>query len=250
MAGHGELEPAAERVAMNRGDDRLRCVLDILQDRVERLGSLERLLARRHRLEDVDVGACHERLAGADEHDRLDGRVVDPSCDRGLDAFQHAGAERVDRRVVDRDDGDAVATSYQSRAHYDDQSITSWRPRSTIECRVDVYDDYSRVWTPDRVPRGTSAGPCSLESLSRAPARRRWLREILFANQHIPQPEPGFGARVHVRVSLGGFAERDDRALLVAAAQHPPRPSRHPGIDDVVDPGACHFGAHVVAGCS
>src|SRR5437773_1366571 len=109
MAGHGELETAAERVAMDCGDDRLRGALDILQARVKRFGARERLLPSRHRLENVGVGSGHECLAGADEDEGLYGRVLHAAGDGVFYSFQDAGPERIHRRVVDRDDGNRVA---------------------------------------------------------------------------------------------------------------------------------------------
>ncbi|MGY3404390.1 hypothetical protein ACVWZV_000503 [Bradyrhizobium sp. GM5.1] len=57
-----------------------------------------------------DVGARDEGAAGTGQHDALDGGIGD----RGLDALQNSatnrGAQRVDRRAVDRDDPDFVMT--------------------------------------------------------------------------------------------------------------------------------------------
>ena len=61
-----------------------------------------RLLAGLDGLEDVDIGAGDERRSGADEHDGV-GRGVGAGARDGLaDAFGHTGAQRVDRRIVDR----------------------------------------------------------------------------------------------------------------------------------------------------
>ena len=64
-------------------------------------------LARLQQLEDLDVGAGDERGARADQHDRVGAGVGDGARDRLVDRFPHARAQRVDRRVVDGDDGDA-----------------------------------------------------------------------------------------------------------------------------------------------
>ena len=109
VAGHRELETAAERVAVNRRDERLADVLDVRQARVHGPRPLERLLARLQLLEDVDVGAGDERRAGADQDDRVGGGIVARALDGVADAFRNARAERVDGRVVDGDDGDAIA---------------------------------------------------------------------------------------------------------------------------------------------
>ena len=103
MAGERDLEAAAERRAVNGGNDRLRRVLHRAQHLVQ---------ARRHRrlAEFGDVGAGDKGAAAAGQNDRLHFRIGD----RALDAFENAaadgGAQRVHRRAVDRDDGDDVMT--------------------------------------------------------------------------------------------------------------------------------------------
>ena len=144
MAGHRELEAAAERVPMDRGHDRLRHILDVLQACVERFQSSKRLLPSRHRLEDIDVNPDHERLAGADEHERVNGRVVKASRDRGLDRFEHAWPERIHRRVIDRDDGDAVADVVLDHCCH----VTR---RVSVECRPQLP---STAWRTDRTSNG------------------------------------------------------------------------------------------------
>ena len=59
-------------------------------------------------LEDVDVGARDERVPGADQDDRVDGGIAVRARDALVDGFPDAGAERVDGRVVDGQDRDAV----------------------------------------------------------------------------------------------------------------------------------------------
>ena len=46
VAGHRELEPAAQRMTVNGGDEWLADILQLLQSRVHRLRSLDGLLAR------------------------------------------------------------------------------------------------------------------------------------------------------------------------------------------------------------
>ena len=103
MTGQRDLEAAAERGAVDRGDDRLGRVLDLGEHVVE-AGRLRRLA------EFGDVGAGDEGAAGAGQDDALDRGIGD----RGLDAFQntaaHCGTQRIDRRTVDRDDPDFVMT--------------------------------------------------------------------------------------------------------------------------------------------
>ena len=102
MAGERELEAAAEREAADRRDQRLlHRVLEIVD--VGQVG----LRARFAEL--ADVGAAGEGLLRADQHHRLGLRVAFGA----LQALQDPGAQRVaeavDRRIVQRDDGDAVA---------------------------------------------------------------------------------------------------------------------------------------------
>ena len=108
VARHGELEAAAERVAVNGGDERLARVFELFQSRVHRLRPLDGLLARLQLLEDVDVRAGDERRTGADQDDGVGARIVAGTLDRLADPFGHAGAQGIDRWVVDGDDGDAV----------------------------------------------------------------------------------------------------------------------------------------------
>src|SRR5690606_32335915 len=100
-------EPAAERGAMDRHDDRLRRPLDPREQIVE-VGWLDRRIPCGAR-EIVDVGAGDEGPAGADDDDRPNGRVTLRLIDRGHEPFRNTRAQRVDGRVVDFDDGD-IAT--------------------------------------------------------------------------------------------------------------------------------------------
>ena len=71
-------------------------------------GARQRLFARLQRAEDLDVGARDERRAGADQDHRIDIGVGASARDRGLDAFKHSRSERIDRRIVDGENGDAI----------------------------------------------------------------------------------------------------------------------------------------------
>ena len=59
-------------------------------------------------VEHLDVGAGDERRAGAHQHDGVGRRVGVRALDRLVDRFPHRGAQRVDRRVVDGQDRDAI----------------------------------------------------------------------------------------------------------------------------------------------
>ena len=106
VAGHGDLETAAERRAMNRHDHGLGAVFDARQQRVHVARRLA--IAPRRTLEAVDIGAGDEGPARAHEHDRRH-RLVALRGVEGLDdGFGNAGTQRIDGRVVDGDDGDGV----------------------------------------------------------------------------------------------------------------------------------------------
>ena len=101
---------------MNGRHDRLRRVLDSPQQHVHACGTRERELARAQRCEDVDVGASDERVPGPDQDNRVDGPVGGPSRDGLTELVPDLGAESIDRRVVDGEDGDAVPDSRNERA--------------------------------------------------------------------------------------------------------------------------------------
>ena len=56
----------------------------------------------------VLIGAGTTFIAGADQHDRLGGRIGVAPFDRFVELSPDFGRERVDRRVVDGHDGNAV----------------------------------------------------------------------------------------------------------------------------------------------
>ena len=100
---HRQLEPAAERGAVNGGDDRLRAALDD----VLHLG--ERRLLRRL-AEFGDVGAGDERAPGACDDDRGGPGIAGRLVDRVAQALTNVMTERVDRRIVHGHDRDAALT--------------------------------------------------------------------------------------------------------------------------------------------
>jgi hypothetical protein len=102
VAGERNLEPAAERIAVDRGGDRL---LARIEDVVH---PLPRDRARPVRAELTNVGAGNEGAAGADQYHRFDRRVGVAALDTGDDALGHTRRQCVDRRIVDRDDADPV----------------------------------------------------------------------------------------------------------------------------------------------
>jgi hypothetical protein len=102
MRGERDLEAAAERRAVQRDHHRLRARLDPLAHVGQR---------RRHgRLaEFADVGARDEVAAGADDQHRADCVIGLRGVERIGQAAPHVGGQRVDGRMVDRDDEQRVA---------------------------------------------------------------------------------------------------------------------------------------------
>src|SRR5262245_47837542 len=56
----------------------------------------------------LDVGACNKGPAGADQNHGTDGLIARSPLDRRRNAFRHTRTQRVDGRIIDRDDADAV----------------------------------------------------------------------------------------------------------------------------------------------
>jgi hypothetical protein len=108
VAGHGEFESAAERGAVDGTHDRLGTIFDAPQQRVDAMRAVDGNFAVGDGAEDLDIGAGDECIARADQHDGFDGRVGGGACHARVDAFGHAGAEGVDGRIVDGDDGNVV----------------------------------------------------------------------------------------------------------------------------------------------
>jgi len=101
VAAERQLEAAAEGGAVDRRGDGLCAILDRGDD-VGQEGRHRRLA------EFADVGAGDEAPAGAGEHGGNDAGVGLDLGDRLDEAPAHGLAQRVDRRIVDEDDGDAV----------------------------------------------------------------------------------------------------------------------------------------------
>ena len=101
MAAQRGLETAAERIAVDRRDDRPRRVFQ----RVENFMQARRL---RRLAELADVGAGDEAAAGAGQHDGLDAGVVLGLGELFLQADANRVAQRIDRRIVDGEDENSV----------------------------------------------------------------------------------------------------------------------------------------------
>ena len=131
MPGHRKFQPAAKRGAVHRHDDRLGAFFDQAQQivKVRRFGSAPGRL-----FELLDVGAGDKRPAGPHDNDGIDRRIVREPDDDGRQFFTHLAAERIDRRVVDSHDGNAIHGCHgdllQVRGHGPGAILTAKRPYS------------------------------------------------------------------------------------------------------------------------
>ena len=87
---------------MDRRDHRFRAVVEHI------IGPPSGRRRQRAPAELADIGAGDKAAPGADHHHRLDRRVGIALVDGRDDALRHARRQRVDRRVVDRDNPDPV----------------------------------------------------------------------------------------------------------------------------------------------
>ena len=102
MAAERQFQPTTQCRAMNGGDGRL---FDRLQQRDQR--SQVRIL---HRLAEFgDVGAGNESASCASDHDGGRRLVVAQPGERIMERTAHGKRQRIHRRIVDGDDGDAAA---------------------------------------------------------------------------------------------------------------------------------------------
>ncbi len=104
VAGQGQLEPAAQHGAVQRRGNRLRHRLDRGDDIVQarRLGRLAKF---------GNVRSGEKGAAGAGDHDRLDRGVVARLSQRLGEPGAHLVLQRIDRRVVCRDDRDVAVAA-------------------------------------------------------------------------------------------------------------------------------------------
>ena len=111
VAGHRELEPAAEGVAVDGRDHRLRAGFAFV-NRIAEVG-----LALRPGAQALDVRAGDEGAPAARQHQRRHVRVGRGRGQRFHDAARHSDAEGVHRRVVDEDEAHAVAFFVLHKGH-------------------------------------------------------------------------------------------------------------------------------------
>ena len=102
IAAHRGFEPATQRIAMNGGHNRLGAGIEL----VGRAVPDRRPDAAFAELANIRAG--DEAASGTDEHHGLHRGVSMGFFKARSDAFRHARAQRIHRRVVDGDDPDAV----------------------------------------------------------------------------------------------------------------------------------------------
>ena len=107
VGSHGDLESAADGVAVQRGDDELRRLLEAVQ-RLVRMQAEVVLELRRDLGKHLDVRAGGEELvAGAAEHDDVDVVVHTRIQDARIELLVHFVGVGVGRGVVQLEDRDA-----------------------------------------------------------------------------------------------------------------------------------------------
>src|SRR5690606_19064586 len=120
VGGQCQFESAAETRAVNRGDNRLGAVGDLLHQQLTVARQSRRVVGRAEPDEFLDVGTCDERVGLArTQHHRLHDLVAQQPLEQFLELPTHVGGDLVDRLVgqVERDDGDATADLGGERAH-------------------------------------------------------------------------------------------------------------------------------------
>ena len=111
VAGHRELQPATEGVAVDGGDHRLPTGFALV-DRIAEVG-----LALRPGAEALDVGAGDEGPPAARHHYRRNFIVGRGAGKRLHDAARHSDAEGVDRGIVDEDEAHPAALFILHKGH-------------------------------------------------------------------------------------------------------------------------------------
>src|SRR5512145_466910 len=114
VASQRQFEAAAKRRAVQRRDDRLGTGLEALDYLAQRW-------TRRSLPKLADIGPGDERAPGASEHNGRRAGIRERAFELLDQAAANIDAERVDRRVVDRDHRDAA-----------DQLVTDWLIHSAV----------------------------------------------------------------------------------------------------------------------
>ena len=201
-----------------------------------RITVLQRRLGQRlRRVELADVGAGRERLARADEHDRLDApSAFARSTPATMRAAQRV-AEAVDRRVVERDDGDAprelvgrrssalpFASAARIRTQLDARLACSSRdrrhdprPRNAGPAARHRAPLRARAAVPERASRRRRATPIPEEIVAE-------MRELGLFGLSLPEEYGGLGLTMEEEV-LGRVRARAHVARLPLADRHQQR---------------------------
>ena len=134
VAGHGKLQAAAQRGAVNGAHYRLGRILDTPQQCMHAMRAVDGDFAIGDGSEDLDIGPGDESVARSDQHDGLGGRVGGGARDARVDAFRHARAERIHGRIVYGDDGNVVLDGIMDE-FWHGMSIRSIMPLSRAPAR-------------------------------------------------------------------------------------------------------------------
>lgn len=110
MACERELEAAAERRTVDRGDNRLAESLDravnVIRVDIDRFAGGELL----------DVGPGDEGAPGTPQHDAGYRRIAAQPCERLQQTLAHGARQRIDGRIIDDNNGDGAVV--QARDHF------------------------------------------------------------------------------------------------------------------------------------
>src|SRR5215472_2530555 len=102
MTGHRSFEPAPECGAVYSCDDRLRGVLETVQNAVKAWSTPA--FAGSHFPELADIRSGDKRTAAADQHDRFNGVIIFELLYACGDSLRHAWTQSVYRRIIYRED--------------------------------------------------------------------------------------------------------------------------------------------------
>ena len=204
-----QLEAAPQRHAVDGGDDRLLGCFEGVDQRGQMRGPGGRGLA-----EFADVGAGAEHLARPGDNDRAHRPVSGGRLERGLQAGPHGEPETVDRRIVERDDGYAIAVRYGYCVRHRRSLLLCYDTRNSIwwigglcgaglqacearlkPCPTDVHTCVGEVLPPSpRLRRAGRLSPASLAipSSTPVPARPACVRRA--SRRNLPGPSPGGSA--------------------------------------------------------
>src|SRR5579871_431545 len=100
-----------------------------------------RLLSAHHFSELANVGAGDEGAASSDDDDSGYRRIGRGGLDRRADAFGHSGAERVDWRIGDRDDGYGILDCGGNEFRHGRQTVYRPEGKSVNGARILTTSD-------------------------------------------------------------------------------------------------------------